>query len=462
MKPSKLFNTRLFRLSLLYSVFIAAGASILLGAFVLYAQSQLVAQVDAGLISEARALHALDNAEGRSALARTLSERRHANNDDASDAGDRFYAIAEGNQGILISGTRLALPAAAASTPLTITSPQAINQKDGDAIRRLRVMVVPLRNGGTLAIAQSLNEIDELKYAMLAALLFSVVAVLASGFVGGTLISRKMVNHLYSVTSASEEIMRGNLDKRLTTGSKPDEFDDLACVINSMLDRIQTLIEDTREANTSIAHDLRTPLARLRGRLESLHANAGTVAVEQSLSSSIEELDKLIATFNSLMIITGLESGTTEPPSERVDLGSLATDIIDLYGALAEERSITIETSLSKAVYVHGSRNLLAQSISNLVDNAIKYTTAGGKIDISVQNNGGTAVFSISDNGPGIPDNLHPQVIKRFYRMDSSRSTPGNGLGLSLVAAVIRLHDGELVLQDLKPGLSVALKFQAI
>ncbi|MDX1803253.1 MAG: HAMP domain-containing sensor histidine kinase [Alcanivorax sp.] len=465
MNLSKLRQTRLFRLSILYSVLIAVGVSIILGGFVLFAQKQLLAQVDAGLIAEGNALYALNHAEGKQALVNTLTERRQAVNANGDDPGARFYALMNQDNEFVINDTPFSLAGdkQPLSEPFTMATPVTLEQSDGDEVRRLRVIVEPLQDNGRLLVGQSLNEIDELRYAMLAALLLSVAAVLISGFIGGALIGRKMVEHLYSVTRATREIMRGNLDKRLQTTPKNDEFDDLSHILNLMLDRIQRLIEDTREANASIAHDLRTPLTHLRSRIETLQQGAQPGSGDdESLGKCLEDIDKLIATFNALLTITGLESAAENISLTPVDLDELAGDIIELYEALAEEKRITLRFESEPGSMIKGNRNLLAQAISNLVDNAIKYSHEGGEIRIGISSHGQRVKLAIQDNGPGIPEHFHDQVFKRFYRMDASRSTPGNGLGLSLVDAVAQAHQARITLRNLAPGLEVTLSFQCL
>ena len=241
------------------------------------------------------------------------------------------------------------------------------------------------------------------------------------------------------------------------------QFDQLAENLNRMLDRIERLMNATRLVTDSIAHDLRSPLNRLRSRLEVAQLSERPVAEYRNvMEQSLAEVDGLLATFNALLSIAHAEAGGSRKDWDRVNLGAITRDIVELYQPLAEDRSHTFSARIQDGLHtVYGSRELLAQALANLLDNAIKYTPPGGVIEITATGYNGKIEISVADNGPGIPEHLRQQALERFVRLDASRSAPGSGLGLSLVRAVAQLHDAELELADNHPGLKVTLRFSA-
>jgi signal transduction histidine kinase len=274
-----------------------------------------------------------------------------------------------------------------------------------------------------------------------------------------------MLRRLDTINRTSGEIIAGDLTRRVPLNGSGDEFDILAENLNRMLDRIERLMNGLREVTDSVAHDLRTPLNRLRNRLEESVArlNAGAPSNENKadeIERAIAETDQLIATFNALLLIAETDAGTTRAAMSALDLGSVAADVVELYEPLAEERKISLALMPGAGVVVEGNRSLIAQALANLVDNAIKYTPAGGKVRIRAANTNAGVELSVADSGPGIPPADRPRVTERFVRLEASRSSPGTGLGLSLVMAVAHFHRAELVLEDNVPtGLKAALRF---
>ena len=235
----------------------------------------------------------------------------------------------------------------------------------------------------------------------------------------------------------------------------------IAIDIGDMLDEIQRLMEGIRHVSDNIAHDLRTPLTRLRNRLEQLLTDVDANSPQlEPVERSIADADQLLSTFAALLRIARIESGGHTANFVSVDLAQLVKDASELYEALAEEKQLTLSTKVDTPVFVEGDRDLLFQSITNLLDNAVKYTPMGGQIELSAQSDDGVIELIVADNGPGIPDDEHDKVMQRFYRMQQSRSTPGNGLGLSLVQALAKLHHARFILQDNKPGLRAILRFK--
>jgi signal transduction histidine kinase len=256
--------------------------------------------------------------------------------------------------------------------------------------------------------------------------------------------------------------MAGDLQRRIDTVGSNDEFDQLAVSLNAMLDEIERLMDGIRHVTDNIAHDLRTPLTRLRTRLEHLHAeldkdSSNATYVEQSIADA----DQLLTTFGALLRIARIEAGGVRANFEQVDLGALVQDAAELYDAVAEEKQLELDINLEAKSKVHGDRDLLFQAIINLLDNAIKYSPQAGRIVMRLGEHNHRPALSISDNGPGIPAEECDKVLQRFYRMDQSRSQHGSGLGLSLVAAVARMHNTVLEFGDNHPGLIAELRFNS-
>ena len=285
--------------------------------------------------------------------------------------------------------------------------------------------------------------------------------ILLLGLLGGALMSRNMLQRLDAINRTSGEIMAGDLTRRVPRTGSGDEFDTLAENLNRMLDRIERLMKGLREVTDSVAHDLRTPLNRLRNRLEESAARlsaSGTQASE--IERAIAETDQLIGTFNALLLIAETDAGTTRAAMTALDLQSVAADVVELYEPLADERGVKLTLVPSGDVAIEGNRSLIAQALANLVDNAIKYTPADGAVRISAHTGENSVELSVSDSGPGIPLEDRARVVDRFVRLEASRHSPGTGLGLSLVAAVAHFHNAELSLEDNAPsGLKAVLRF---
>ena len=252
-------------------------------------------------------------------------------------------------------------------------------------------------------------------------------------------------------------------DRFLAGSERGDEFDKLAGNLNAMLDRIERLLVGMKEVSDNIAHDLRSPLARLRSRLEvTLMERPDTEGYREVLRQTITEADSLLQTFNALLNIAQAEAGTSRRHFEPLELGALLDDVAELYEPLAEERTQTLEVETSEEVRIRGDRDLLVQAVANLVDNAIKFAPPEGRVELSLDVTRDEASISVADNGPGVPAEARDKILERFYRLEASRSTPGSGLGLSLAAAVAELHEGRLELSDNGPGLRVSLKLPLI
>jgi signal transduction histidine kinase len=272
--------------------------------------------------------------------------------------------------------------------------------------------------------------------------------------------SQNMLRRLDAINRTSGEIIAGDLTRRVPVTGAADEFDVLAENLNRMLDRIERLMKGLREVTDSVAHDLRTPLNRLRQRLEQSQARLQSEGQDAGeIERAIAETDRLIATFNALLLIAETDAGTGRQTMTVLELDGVAHDVSDLYEPLADEKGISLKLESRPGVQIEGNRSLVAQALANLVDNAIKYTPAGGRVTIAVAPASEGIVLSVADTGPGIPAEDRTRVVERFVRLEASRSSPGTGLGLSLVAAVAHYHGTQLLLDDNRPGLKASLTF---
>jgi signal transduction histidine kinase len=327
--------------------------------------------------------------------------------------------------------------------------------------RRARGRVFPVPGDFSLLVAQDVHDRYLTERMFTTTLPWTMLAILVLGTLGGALMSRNMLRRLDAINRTSGEIIAGDLTRRVALNGSGDEFDTLAENLNRMLDRIERLMLGLREVTDSVAHDLRTPLNRLRNRLEEsvakLNAN-GSEAFE--IERAIAETDQLIGTFNALLLIAETDAGTTRAAMSPLELGAVAADVVELYEPLAEENKVALSLAAGTPVAIEGNRSLIAQALANLVDNAIKYTPSGGQVRIRTAVTSQGVELSVADSGPGIPLADRSRVTERFVRLEASRNSPGTGLGLSLVAAVAHFHNAELILEDNLPtGLRAVLRF---
>ena len=314
--------------------------------------------------------------------------------------------------------------------------------------------VVPLSPKHQLMYGRMGGIIDSAREVMRSAMTWGLVAMALLAVLGSYLMAGSITGRLEQINRISREIRHGDLARRMPQSRGGDEFDRLAGNLNDMLDQIQSLMEGVRSVSDAIAHDLRTPLGRLRSRLERLRDTRGD-ELEASIERSIAEADSMLGTFNALLRIAQLEAGSRRTDFNEVELHELVADIADLYEPVAQDRNVDLTLQRNAPVTVYGDRDLLFQAISNLVDNAVKYTPEGGRVQMELSRRAHGARLVITDSGPGIPADERDRVFERFYRLEAHRDAAGNGLGLSLVAAVAKLHDTRIELDDSDPGLRV-------
>jgi signal transduction histidine kinase len=331
-------------------------------------------------------------------------------------------------------------------------------------LRIARGEVFMLAQGFYLLVARDIDERRQLESVFQTALLWGTGLMILLGLAGGFLISRRVLARLDVINRTSGQIMEGDLSQRVPVGRRGDEFDDLAQNLNRMLDRIERLLHGIREVSDNVAHDLRSPLNRLRNRLElAAMRQPADSETARDIDAAVQETDRLIGTFNSLLLIAEAEAGSLRETMHDVRLTDVIEGVGELYSPLAEEKNLRFSVTLPpEGSIIRGNRNLISQALANLVDNAIKYTPAGGAVEVELENHGGDSLLVVADNGPGIPPEDRERVTQRFVRLESSRNSPGTGLGLSLAAAVARLHEARLAFEDNRPGLRVTLTFRRV
>jgi signal transduction histidine kinase len=334
----------------------------------------------------------------------------------------------------------------------------------GDAEKRTAmVQVVRLQSGFILLVGRDIGEREQFRQIIGRALLWALVLMIALATLSYIFVSRVVLRRIDSLSASSRRIMEGDLAGRLEVTGSGDEFDRLADNLNAMLSRIEHLLYGVKDVSDNIAHDLKTPLTRLRNRVETALAGPSDGAsYRAALEATIEESDQLIKTFNALLMIARIEAGSPDGAMTEIDADAIVQDVAELYEPVAEETGAELAVHTApQPIMIKASRELLGQALANLVDNAIKYATAAdtnAKISISAERDGDSLVLRVADNGPGIPPEDRERALQRFVRLEKSRTQPGSGLGLSLVAAVARLHHGAIELGDGNPGLVVTLR----
>jgi signal transduction histidine kinase len=316
-----------------------------------------------------------------------------------------------------------------------------------------------LPDGSFLLVAQDASRLTDMQHAIVSAFVWAGGVTLVLAIAGGLLIGSNFLRRIDTITRTSRAIMGGDLSARIPVRGTHDEIDQLVASLNAMLERIQQLMDGLRQVSSDIAHDLRTPLGRLRQHLEDARERATSTAdYDAAAESAIAEADELLETFSALLRIAQVEAGAQKKGFSDVDLSELVHSVAEVYQPAAEDSGHRLSYKVEDGVHLPGDRPLLAQMISNLVENALHHTPAGSDVALCLRKAGNGFEIELADNGPGIPQAEHAKVFDRFYRLDRSRSTAGSGLGLALVKAIAGLHGLTIRLEDRNPGLGVIVK----
>jgi signal transduction histidine kinase len=456
MSQASLLGSSTFRLALLYLA-LFAGSVLLLLAFIYWSTiSFMTEQVDTTIETEIVGLSEQYREGGLSALVRTIEDRV-----DRNPTGSSLYLFASGT-GRPLAGNLSGWPTAETDADGWLDFEVTSDGSHG-TILRARARVFQLAGGFRLLVGRDIRELEASQALIKQALWWGLAITIGLGLLGGLTLSRGVLRRIEQINQTSRDIMSGNLSRRVPTGGS-SEFDELATNLNAMLDEIERLMEGIKQVSDNIAHDLRTPLTRLRTRLETLHNtkpadSASSNSYTLELERSISDADQLLSTFSALLRISRLESGGHVLETQQVDLQLLLADAVELYEAVAEEKQLLIKVKIDQMSLstVTGDKDLLFQAICNLLDNAVKFTPAGGRIDLSTTTESDSAVIRIVDSGPGVSNTEREKITQRFYRGEYSRSTSGSGLGLSLVGAIAHAHGGSLRFPDVETGFCAAM-----
>jgi signal transduction histidine kinase len=324
---------------------------------------------------------------------------------------------------------------------------------------RMRVLIRQLDGGIRLGVGEDLEQVDEMEETFLAVLASALGIVLVLGIGGGLLLSIAFLRRVDAITGTADAIIAGDLSRRIErTGS--GDFDHLSATFNSMLDRITLLMESLRQVSNDIAHDLRTPLSRLRqGLEEAKDKDLAAADYKRVIARAVEDADVLLETFAALLRIAQIEAGARRSAFRKVDLSDVMRTVADAYAPAIEESGHTLRVEIADGMQINGDRELLSLLFTNLVENALHHTPFGTTIDLRLSAQDSGVLAEAADTGPGIPKDERAKVFQRFYRLERSRTTAGSGLGLSTVAAIVELHYATIELIDNQPGLKVAIRF---
>jgi signal transduction histidine kinase len=463
----KLIRTTAFRLTLVYLFLFALFAASLLGYFAWNTRRLITEQITSTVDAETSEISEIYARRGLRGLVFNVENR-------SLRPGANLYLVTTptgqaiaGNVGSLAAGVM-------ASTGWSETLYRRLDDQDTQNHRAL-VRVTELPSGFRLLIGRDLEERRRLFGIVAHAAQWSILIVVVLGLGGGIFVARRVLHRIDAMTGTTQRIMAGDLSGRLPVGRSGDELDRLASNLNAMLERIEALMVGLKEVSDNIAHDLKTPLTRLRNRAEEALAQSGSEQeYRAALERTIEESDGLIRTFNALLMIARAESGQARDNMDNFDAADVANGIHELYEPLAEDDGMTLKVKTTFAP-LHGNRELISQALANLVENAIKYgkpAQAGQplgadavpmsrEILIKAERDADKVLLSVTDHGPGIPEADRQHAVERFVRLEASRTLPGSGLGLSLASAVATLHGGELRLSDAHPGLRAMLAIPA-
>ena len=438
------------RLALGYAALFAASSLLLVGSLWWHTAGYLDRRIDGVIAADARQISNQLRDFGLPGAVEAINERIA----EAPD-GQAIYLLAD-RQLKPLAGNLQAWPAEVMPKPGSYEVELVRNGQ----LRPTRLRRVALPDGLNLLVGRDVEDRAELRALIVDGLCWAAGTAFLLAVTGGILVRQAVLSRVDAINDTASAIVRGDLSQRVPARDTTDAFDRLAQTINAMLQQIQQLVEGIRNTSNAIAHDLRTPLAELRARLEELLlTRPERETTFEEIHRAVADIDRVIAVFNALLRLTEINSGVRRSGFRLVELADLATEVADLYAPLAEEKDAVLAIDVHRGLAVNGDPYLLAEAVGNLVDNAVKYLPRQGKVSLRITSaDDGWIEIAVADNGPGIPDGERTQVTSRFYRGQSSAGTSGIGLGLSLVEAVTRLHEGSLALTDNDPGLVASLR----
>jgi signal transduction histidine kinase len=368
--------------------------------------------------------------------------------------GPIFYLLQAPNRRVVVGN----LPGMPPINGVVDFVPQPDTPEPDGERTKLTGFGLTLPDGSFLLVAQDTARLTDMQHAIVRAFAWAGALTLLLAIAGGAVLANSFLRRIDTITRTNRAIMEGDLSARIPVRGTHDEIDQLIASLNAMLDRIQQLMDGLRQVSSDIAHDLRTPLGRLRQHLEDARERARTTAdYDAATDAAIAEADELLETFSALLRIAQVEAGAQKRAFAELDLSALARSIGEAYQPAAEDSGHALDIRVEDGISFTGDRQLLAQMISNLVENALRHTPAGSTVALALRRDARGFEIEVADNGPGIPETERGKVFDRFYRLDHSRSTAGSGLGLALVKAIAGLHGLSIKLIDRKPGLGVII-----
>ncbi len=435
-------RTTTFRITVLVA-FLYAFSTIILLLFVYESTiGALSRQTDSLLVREIQAISSLYRTDGINGINRGVVERSAANTS--------YLYLFTGANGERVSGNLNGLPPRASEQSGFFGFSYQIDSGEtgGTLDRRARARIVRLPNNYLLLVAADIEEQAQIAGQITRAMWVGAIFVLVLGLISGALISRRFARRVEALNEVARDVMAGDLKRRAPRNHSNDELDELSQNLNQMLTRIETLMASSIYAGDSIAHDLRSPLTRMRARLEQA-SREKSENNSDIIQATLNDADELLGIFNSIQRISRLESGEQRSVFTPIDPAPIVEDIAELYEPVCEDENRVFECKIEPGLKIRADRGLIAQAISNLVDNAVKYTNPGGQIVLELRKrDDGCVAISVTDNGPGVPAEKREDILKRFVRLEDSRSRPGSGLGLSLVNAIAKIHSATLTLED--------------
>ncbi|MCD6580758.1 MAG: HAMP domain-containing histidine kinase [Desulfuromusa sp.] len=449
---TKLFKSSTFRLALIYVALFSVSVLLLLGFIYWSTAGYMVRQTEATIEAEITGLAESYDQSGLLGLSKIISERLSQEKTNPS-----LYLLTDAQFKPILGNLEKwpdNQPSEQGWLSFYVDSGARHSAEQHKALAR----IFTLQGKFHLLVGRDVHNLEEIQSLIREALFWGLMITIVLALGGGTMMSRTMMHKIEMINDTCHRIMEGDLTQRIPRSGGDDDFDKLIGTLNRMLAQLENLMQGVKQVTNNIAHDLRTPLSRLRRRLDMLRVNGQeTDQHEELLDQAINEADGLLTTFKALLRISEVESGSRRGGFEDVDITALLDDLIELYKPLSEDKGQTIVLEKQRIQSLQGDRDLLFQAFANVLDNAIKYTPASGHIQLIVKDQPSQLQVSICDTGPGIPAEARDKVFERFYRLEASRSPPGNGLGLSLVAAIVNLHYGQLELSDNCPGLKLTI-----
>ncbi|MEZ5855152.1 MAG: HAMP domain-containing sensor histidine kinase [Hyphomicrobiaceae bacterium] len=442
-----------FKLTAFYVLLFVISVSLLFAVVGYLAQAAVEKQIRITVKAEAETLAAEYKATGPLTSAALIESRLRR--------GGSAYYLLQSSSGTAIAGNVTSINPKTGPSQLELTLVPDVHAKSAAQPSENRRAVgygVKMPDGVFVLAAENVDWLDTVASAIRNAFIAAGLASTVLAILGGTLLSRGFLKRIDAINRTASQIMAGSITARIPHRARGDEIDDLAANLNLMLSRIETLMDNLSQVSNDIAHDLRTPLSRLRQRLEASRANAVTVEeLRSETDTAIAETDDLLQTFSALLRIANIETGKRKAGFKKVDLSELVEFVSATYAAVAEDHEHRLASDIVPGVIIDGDRELLLQLVTNLIENAINHTPAGSTIRIALQCSDQDVSLSVADDGPGIPESERQKVLRRFYRLETSRTTAGSGLGLALVGAIAELHRARLTLADNEPGLIVRL-----